>query len=216
MWMAGLAAGGAAVAAWRVVGSGYTWLVAGVVVGFGVLAAALGGGPAAVAGVVLALAAGLTTRVPPAPAWLFAAAAVAFLVAAWSDAGVALIAAGAVLLGAVSSEMLLGHWFLVDPRLPRWSLFGLAFAAGAGLVLEVLVVAGKGGFSSDDAFLVAAFVALAVLTALLIAGVWFSLREPRYSGVMAATGLSYLAVLTAFGVVVVGGALVDAGSVPLS
>ncbi len=45
---------------------------------------------------------------------------------------------------------------------------------------------------------------LTLVSALLVAGVSFALREPFYSGVMAATGLSYLAVLTAFGVVVVG------------
>ena len=41
-----------------------------------------------------------------------------------------------------------------------------------------------------------------------IAGVIFSLKEPGYAGVMAATGLSYLAVLTAFGVAVLGRMLV--------
>jgi hypothetical protein len=34
------------------------------------------------------------------------------------------------------------------------------------------------------------------MTLLLIVGVWFSLREKGYEGVMAATGLSYLATLT--------------------
>ena len=47
-----------------------------------------------------------------------------------------------------------------------------------------------------------------VMTGLLVAAVWFSLKEPAYSGVMAATGLSYLGVLTAFGVVVVGRLLI--------
>jgi hypothetical protein len=56
--------------------------------------------------------------------------------------------------------------------------------------------------------MIAAYLALAVLSALLVAAVWFSLREPTYSGVMAATGLSYLGVLTAFGVVVVGRLLI--------
>ena len=51
-------------------------------------------------------------------------------------------------------------------------------------------------------------IALTVMTALLIAAVWFSLREPGYSGVMAATGLSYLGLLTTFGVIVVGRLLV--------
>ena len=55
----------------------------------------------------------------------------------------------------------------------------------------------------------AAMIALTVMTGLLIVAVWFSLREPGYSGVMAATGLSYLGLLAAFGVVVVGRLLVS-------
>jgi hypothetical protein len=49
-----------------------------------------------------------------------------------------------------------------------------------------------------------AFAALTATTGLLVVAVSFSLRERGYAGVMAATGLSYLAVLTAFGVTVVG------------
>jgi len=48
------------------------------------------------------------------------------------------------------------------------------------------------------------FVLAALTTAALMAMVWFSLGEPGYSGVMAATGLSYLATLTAIGAAVVG------------
>jgi hypothetical protein len=42
-----------------------------------------------------------------------------------------------------------------------------------------------------------------------MAMVWSSLGEAGYSGVMAATGLSYLAVLTAAGAAVIGRLLVD-------
>ena len=56
--------------------------------------------------------------------------------------------------------------------------------------------------------MIGALVALSVMTGLLVVAVWFSLKEPSYSGVMAATGLSYLGVLTTFGVVVVGRLLV--------
>ena len=56
--------------------------------------------------------------------------------------------------------------------------------------------------------MIAAMVALSGMTAILVAAVWFSLRETGYSGVMAATGLSYLGVLTAFGAAVVGRQLV--------
>ena len=46
-WAAGIAAGGALVAWWRVVGPGYLWLVAGVVAVIGGLGAAAGAGRAA-------------------------------------------------------------------------------------------------------------------------------------------------------------------------
>ena len=52
-----------------------------------------------------------------------------------------------------------------------------------------------------------AFVALTALSLLLVVAVWFALREPSYAGVMAATGLSYLGLLTVFGVVVLCAAL---------
>ena len=53
-----------------------------------------------------------------------------------------------------------------------------------------------------------AFWALVVTSVILMAGVLGSLRYPAYSGVMAATGLSYLAVLTSLGAVFLGRALV--------
>ncbi|MGB5565386.1 MAG: hypothetical protein WBN93_03560, partial [Acidimicrobiia bacterium] len=103
--------------------------------------------------------------------------------------------------------------FLVDPTLPRWSLIALDAVAAVGLVLEVAVVVASGSLamSGQDAVYGVVYVVLAVFCAVLMLGVWGSLREPRYSGVMAATGLSYLAVLVAFGVVTVGRSLV-AGS----
>jgi hypothetical protein len=65
-------------------------------------------------------------------------------------------------------------------------------------------------FSGDDGVFGLAYVMLGFFTGLLMIGVWLSLREPRYSGVMAATGLSYLAVLTSFGVVTLSRMLVIA------
>ncbi|MDH5423260.1 MAG: hypothetical protein OEY55_15775, partial [Acidimicrobiia bacterium] len=53
-----------------------------------------------------------------------------------------------------------------------------------------------------------AFIALAAMSTLLMVGVWFSLKEPAYAGVMAATGLSYLAVLTALGATVAGRSMI--------
>jgi hypothetical protein len=70
------------------------------------------------------------------------------------------------------------------------------------------VVSLLGAFGGGDGVMIGAMVAVSAMSALLIAAVWFSLKEQAYSGVMAATGLSYLGVLTVFGVVVIGRLLV--------
>lgn len=206
MWTAGLAACGAAVVAWRIVGPGYTWLVAGVVAMLAGFAGAAGGGAGAWIALAAALLAAATARRPPLPAAALGVGAVSLGAAAWVDSPVALVVTGSLFVGGVTSEMLLGHWYLVDPRLPRWALHRLAFAGAVGLAADASIVIARTvseGSQADPVF-TWAYAALASMTALLIAGVWFSLREPKYTGVMAATGLSYLGVLTALGVLVVG------------
>ena len=84
----------------------------------------------------------------------------------------------------------------------------LDLIAAIGFGADVVVVAALGAFGADDGVMIAAMVALAAMTALLVAAIWFSLRETGYSGVMAATGLSYLGVLTALGTAVAGRLLV--------
>lgn len=206
MWSAGIAGGGAVVALWRVVGPGYTWLTAAVAVLFGAGAAAAGGGGIAWAGVVLAVAAALLARVSTGAAIAFGAATAAFAAGAAADAPALSVLTGALLLGGVTSEMMLGHWYLVDPRLPRWALRRLAVAGIVGLGLDFVYLAAEGLFDWGEAGVAMgwAYLALAVMTGLLAVAVWFALGEPRYTAVMAATGLSYLATLTAIGVVVVG------------
>lgn len=208
MWTAGMAAGAATVSRLAIVGVGYNWLLSAVVVAVGGVTALSGNLALGLAATLAALAAGVLGRKHRVAAVFFAIAAGGHLVVAIDEGGVLAAITGTLLLGAMTSEMLLGHWFLVDPQLPRWALQRLALAAGLGLVLDVAVVAALGAFGSGDAVMIGALAALAVLTGLLVAAVWFSLREPAYSGVMAATGLSYLGVLTAFGVVVVGRLLV--------
>lgn len=208
MWTAGLAGGAAVVSRSAIVGPGYNWLLSAVVVVVGGSTALSGSavvGSLATAG---ALAAGILGKRHGVAAGLFAVAAIGHLLVAMDEGGVIQALSGTLLLGAMTSEMLLGHWFLVDPRLPRWALQRLALAAGVGLVTDLGVVTALGALGSADGVMIGALVALAVMTGLLVAGVWFSLKEPTYSGVMAATGLSYLGVLTAFGVVVVGRLLV--------
>lgn len=206
MWASGLAAGAAAVGWWRIVGPGYLWLTAGLAAAVGVLVIATGGGPAAWLGTAVAAVAVVAARSPVPASLSLVVAAVAFLVVAADRSPLLAAATGAVLTGGVTSEMLLGHWYLVDPRLPRQALKALTAAAGAGLLADAAVVATRvlaAGNAADPVF-GWAYLALTVMTGLLIVAVWLSLDEPRYTGVMAATGLSYLAVLTCFGMVVVG------------
>lgn len=206
VWSAGVAAGGAVVAWWRVVGPGYNWMSGATVLGLGLATFAADGGWAAFAGAMLGGLSVVLGKRPEVVGGLMTVATILFLVVASTVSPWVPALSGALFMGAVTTEMLLGHWFLVDPRLPRWSLQWLALAGGLGLLTEVAIVIGRsvGAGGTDEMFYVWAYLALAVMTALLITGVWFSLAEPRYTGVMAATGLSYLAILTAFGVFVVG------------
>jgi hypothetical protein len=209
MWTAGMAGGAAVVSQWGIVGPGYGWLTSAVITIAGGVTALAGGSPIGVLATLAALVAGLMARRQRIAAVLFAVAALGFLAVAVPDGGFFAAISGSVLLGGMTSEMLLGHWFLVDPQLPRWALRRLGVVAGIGLVAEVVVVVALGAFGSSDTVMIAALAALAAMTALLVAAVWFSLKETGYSGVMAATGLSYLGVLTTFGVVVVGRLLVE-------
>ncbi len=123
---------------------------------------------------------------------------------------------GAVFLGAITDAMLLGHWYLVQPGLARaplqelvtlclyvWPIEIVALLLPPGMigVLSGSVSDGYGGLLGW----------MWVVSALTTIGlVWvtrLALREQYYSAVMAATGLLYLAILTAFGTDVVARAL---------
>ncbi len=200
MWAAGLSIAAAVVVWWRIVGTGYRWLAAGTSAGFGIVAAVSGGGLPAWIG---AASAALAVFVPPAGATgLLGLAGVAHLGSIATNGPIVLSLLGAASLGGITSEMMLGHWFLIDPRLPRWSLHRLAAVGGSAAALDAIALILHGADLSSVSGI--AFISLATTTVLLLVGVWFSLKEPSYTGVMAATGLSYLATLTAVGAVVAG------------
>lgn len=210
-WAAGLAGVAAVVAWWRIVGPGFIWLAASVTVLFGGIGAISGGGWAAWVATSLVLGAiPLATRDRMFPAVLFGGAAVFYLAAAVPDGSLVGSLTGAATLGGITGEMLLGHWYLIDPTMPRWALKRLIAVGGAGMVLDGVFVLVEGGFDRD--VIGWAFLLLAVTTVVLSTAVWFALNEPSYPGVMAATGLSYLAILTAAGAVVAGRSLIDDGS----
>lgn len=209
-WGGGLALAAAVVSWWRVVGAGFAWLAAGstaLVLGWGVLSDDRI--PFVIALAALAVAAVMARRSPVATAAAFAVAGMAGVYAAAAFAGWPLAISAAVALGGVTGEMMLGHWYLVDPTLPRWALKGLDSAGVVGLVADAALL---GLLAPVSIFTVSgatalAYVALAGMSILLMVLVWFALDQPAYSGVMAATGLSYLAVLTALGAVFLGRAI---------
>src|ERR671911_1789206 len=115
---------------------------------------------------------------------------------------------GAAFLGSISDGMLLGHWYLVQPGLARGPLLELVRWTGLLWPVEVLVLLLPTGMASvltgtiDDDYggvLGWMWVACAVTTIGLVGVTRAALRERYYSAVMAATGLLYLAILTAFG-----------------
>ena len=115
---------------------------------------------------------------------------------------------GALFVGAVTSAMLLGHWYLVQPGLARGPLLEMLRAAAVLWLPELVVMLWPTGMVSvlngtiDDGYngLLGWFwVGCTALTILLVGVARAALRERQYSAVMAATGLVYLAIVTAFG-----------------
>jgi hypothetical protein len=126
------------------------------------------------------------------------------------NTGVAVLRAlaSAAFLGAVTDAMLLGHWYLVQPGLPRGLLLELVDAVGWVWPVEVIALLLPTGMVSvwtgavDDGWggvLGWFWAACALGTIVLVFITKAALREREYSAVMAATGLLYLAILTAFG-----------------
>ena len=136
------------------------------------------------------------------------------LLAAGVDAGDPMILSvlrtvvGAAFLGSISDAMLLGHWYLVQPGLARGPLNELVRWVGFIWPVEVLLLVVPTGMFSvlsgsiDDGYggiLGWFWLACAVTTLALVIVTRAALKERQYAAVMAATGLLYLAILTAFG-----------------
>lgn len=126
------------------------------------------------------------------------------------------VVVGAAFLGSVSDAMLLGHWYLVQPGLARSPLLAMVRWTGLIWPFEVIALLWPPGMASvfsgtiDDGYngmLGWFWVACAVTTIGLVIVTRAALRERYYSAVMAATGLLYLAILTAFGTDLVARAL---------
>jgi hypothetical protein len=116
--------------------------------------------------------------------------------------------AGAAFLGSISDAMLLGHWYLVQPGLPRrllvelvtWTAWMWPLEVGLLLVPTGMVSVFTGSIDDGWNGLLGWFwLACAITTIVLLFVTKAALKEREYSAVMAATGLLYLAILTAFG-----------------
>lgn len=129
--------------------------------------------------------------------------AAVFRLPAWGYAGVLLsLLAGALSLGAVTMGMVLGHWYLVSPRLPEQPLNELTLALVAVLAVQALVVLvnlaipvkltpdnAAGPLIQNPALWLRLGVGLAFPIALAVMA-W---RSSLVRGMMSATGLLYVA-----------------------
>ena len=136
---------------------------------------------------------------------------------------IARLLAGAAFLGSITDAMLLGHWYLVQPGLPRRLLNELVRATMIVWPIEVGLLLVRPGMiqvlngTIDDGWggvLGWFWVACAVTTVVLLFVTRAALREREYSAVMAATGLLYLAILTAFGTDLVARAVLASVAAP--
>ena len=135
---------------------------------------------------------------------------------AWLAIGRFLV--GAAFMGVITDAMLLGHWYLVQPGLARGPLLELVKWTGWIWVPEVVLLLVPVGMVSVingtipdnyNGLLGWFWIACAVTTGGLIVVTRLALKERYYSAVMSATGLLYLAILTAFGTDLVARALLS-------
>jgi hypothetical protein len=121
------------------------------------------------------------------------------------------LAIGALLLGGVTNGMMLGHWYLNQPGLKPWALARLTMlslvACGASLALGLATVSvlsraategaalGIPGFGQDfGVFFYGIWVAFVVFTGVVV---WMARRCIQIRSIQSATGLYYVAILTA-------------------
>lgn len=155
-----------------------------------------------------------TPEFPPALDLVAPAIGLVGLVAAGTRAGdptwlqLARVLVGAAFLGCVTDAMLLGHWYLTQPglrrapllELVRWTARIWPLEVGLLLVPPGMVAVLTGRIDDGWGGMLGWFwVACAVATIVLCGVTRLALRERQYAAVMAATGLLYLAILTAFG-----------------
>ena len=103
------------------------------------------------------------------------------------------------LVSGIFSLMMIGHWFLVDPTITRIGMKNIARSSMliAGLLCLMITT---GLISLEITTLYKnIIVGLYISSLILSLGSLKSLNETSYTGVMAATGLSYLSLLVSLG-----------------
>ena len=133
---------------------------------------------------------------------------VSFLLASYNLIGQNLLSSllPILLVSSVFSSMMIGHWFLVDPTIERIGMKNISkFSSGLSILLAFLVFVNIYESSSmffsivSENLLKNVVIFLYLSSALLSFGSLKSLQEKSYTGVMASTGLSYLALIVALG-----------------
>ena len=133
---------------------------------------------------------------------------VSFLLASFNLIGQNLLSSllPILLVSSVFSSMMIGHWFLVDPTIERTGMKNVSkFSSGLSILLAFLVFiniyeSSTIFFSSvSENLLKNVVIFLYLSSALLSFGSLKSLQEKSYTGVMASTGLSYLALIVSLG-----------------
>ncbi|MFN8103765.1 MAG: hypothetical protein U0U69_04825 [Acidimicrobiia bacterium] len=221
-WGAGMIAIVFVVNRWKVTSPGYAWLVDACAAALALFAWAAGGRsePALVltagaAALAIVFSAVKLRGAPQAVAEAVGAAAGMWVCArlAYTGADPGWIAAvralaGAAFLGAVTDAMILGHWYLIDPKLPKVAIRRLNVVAAGTLVafgLTLVVPPDSVLTAFGSATLMAlGWVATSLFCGILVFLVGRALREDGYAAVMSATGLLYVATMVAVGVVVTG------------
>ena len=103
------------------------------------------------------------------------------------------------LVSGIFSLMMIGHWFLVDPTITRIGMKNIAISSMliAGL-LCLMITTGLVSLEITTLYK-NIIVGLYISSFILSLGSLKSLNETSYTGVMAATGLSYLSLLVSLG-----------------
>ena len=129
----------------------------------------------------------------------------------WSVVAALGLVSGMFVLGAVTNGMLLGHWYLNQPGLMTWALGRVTdlalYACIASAILGLVAVSRLANASTEGAvlgipgfgesFSVVFYGAWLAILALTGAVVWGARRCVKIKSIQSATGLFYVALLTA-------------------